>query len=47
MDLARLWQQDRPEQARALLTEIYNWFPTGQETDELRAAQELLQALNR
>jgi DNA-binding SARP family transcriptional activator/predicted ATPase len=46
VELARLRQHDSPAQARALLLEIYNEFPAGQETKELRSAQELLQELN-
>jgi class 3 adenylate cyclase len=39
-------QQDLdPEQARALLAEIYNWFPEGFDTADLKDAKALLDEL--
>ncbi len=46
MNLARLWQQqDRQNEARTLLFEIYNWFTEGFTTVDLRAAKSLLDSL--
>ena len=46
MSLARLYrQQDRPAEARPLLTETYGWFTEGFDTPDLRAAQILLAEL--
>jgi hypothetical protein len=43
MSLARLWQQQRkPEEARHLLVEVYNWFTEGFDTADLQAAKVLL-----
>jgi len=44
--LARLWrQQERLEQARQLLTEVYTWFSEGFETNDLQEARTLLHTL--
>jgi tetratricopeptide (TPR) repeat protein len=44
--LARLLaQQDRREEARAILAEIYNWFTEGFETADLKEAKALLDEL--
>ena len=44
--LARLWQNGgRPEQARALLSPIYNWFTEGFDTLDLKEAKALLEQL--
>ncbi len=44
--LARLLrQQDKVEQARQLLSEIYNWFTEGFDTADLKDAAELLREL--
>jgi predicted ATPase len=46
MSLVRLYrQQDRPAEARPLLTETYGWFTEGFDTPDLRAAQTLLAEL--
>ena len=46
MSLARLWQQqDKREDARQLLAEIYGWFTEGFETADLQEAKALLEAL--
>jgi predicted ATPase len=43
MSLARLWQQQgKPEEARQLLAEVYNWFTEGFDTPDLQAAKALL-----
>ncbi|MBI3757326.1 MAG: AAA family ATPase [Deltaproteobacteria bacterium] len=45
--LSRLWlQQRKREEARALLTEVYEWFTEGFDTADLQAAKELLNELN-
>ena len=45
--LARLWQQqDRIEEARAMLAEIYNWFTEGFDTADLKDARALLGQLS-
>ncbi len=47
MSLARLWQsQDKPQEARQMLSEIYNWFTEGFDTADLREAKALLEALS-
>jgi predicted ATPase len=44
--LARLWQQqDKVDEARELLQEIYHWFTEGFETKDLQAAETLLVSL--
>jgi predicted ATPase len=44
--LARLWQQqDKQNDARALLTEVYSWFTEGFDTADLQEARALLEAL--
>jgi len=46
MSLSRLWQrQDKHDEARQLLTEIYDWFTEGFGTLDLQEAQALLQAM--
>jgi predicted ATPase len=45
--LARLWQrQGRPEEARALLAEIYGWFTEGFDTPDLKEARAMLEELS-
>ena len=47
MSLARLLaKQDRRDEARAMLAEIYNWFTEGFDTADLRDAKALLDELN-
>ncbi|HWG78541.1 MAG TPA: hypothetical protein VN681_02140, partial [Stellaceae bacterium] len=44
--LARLWRdRARPQQARALLTPIHDWFTEGRDMRDLKAARELLDEL--
>jgi predicted ATPase len=46
MSLARLWQQqDKREDARHLLSEIYGWFTEGFDTKDLQEAKVLLKEL--
>jgi predicted ATPase len=46
--LARLWQRQRKRmQARALLSEVYDWFTEGFATPDLVAAQTLLEGFDR
>jgi predicted ATPase len=46
MSLARLWQQqDKREDARQLLADIYNWFTEGFDTKDLQEAKALLAEL--
>jgi len=46
MSLSRLWQfQGKRAEAHALLLAIYGWFGEGFETDDLREAKLLLEAL--
>jgi predicted ATPase len=46
VSLSRLWQkQGKAEDARQLLTEIYDWFTEGFETADLREAKALLTEL--
>ena len=46
LDLARLWQeQGRGDEARALLSEHYEWFEEGLEMEDLRRAAALLEEL--
>jgi predicted ATPase len=45
--LARLWQQqDKREEARQLLADIYGWFAEGFDTKDLQAAKALLGELH-
>jgi predicted ATPase len=45
--LARLWQtQDKKEEARQLLAEIYGWFTEGFDTRDLKEAKTLLDELS-
>jgi predicted ATPase len=47
MSLGRLWQQqDKRQEARALLAEVYNWFTEGFDTADLQEAKALLHALS-
>ena len=47
VSLARLLgKNDRREEARALLAEIYNWFTEGFDTADLKDAKALLDDLN-
>ena len=44
MDLSRLWQsQGKKEEARSLLSEIYDWFTEGFDTADLKDAKALLE----
>ncbi len=46
MSLSRLWQQQgKREEARQLLTGIYNWFTEGFDTTDLQEAKRLLEEL--
>jgi predicted ATPase len=46
--LARLWQQqDKQNEARALLTDVYGWFTEGFDTHDLQEAKALLETLAR
>jgi predicted ATPase len=46
MSLSRLWQQqDKKEEARKLLAEIYGWFTEGFDTKDLQEAKALLEQL--
>jgi tetratricopeptide (TPR) repeat protein len=46
--LARLlMKQNRPDEARSLLTEIYNWFSEGLDTADLKEAKALLYQLSK
>jgi predicted ATPase len=46
MSLARLWQgEGRGDEARRLLAPIYAWFTEGFDTQDLREAGALLEAL--
>jgi predicted ATPase len=46
MSLGRLWQQPgKRDDARALLTPVYNWFTEGFDTADLQEAKALLDAL--
>ena len=45
LSLSRLWQQHgKRDQARQLLTEVYNWFTEGFETPDLQEARVWLEA---
>ncbi len=44
--LARLWQQQgKRDEARALLSPVYDWFTEGFDTQDLKDAKALLEAL--
>jgi predicted ATPase len=44
MSVARLWQsQNKPQEARQLLSGIYNWFTEGFDTADLQEAKALLE----
>ena len=46
MSLVRLWQQqDKKEEARQMLAEIYGWFTEGFDTKDLQEAKALLEEL--
>jgi hypothetical protein len=46
MSLSRLWgHQGKAKQARTLLAESYGWFREGFDTQDLREARGLLEAL--
>lgn len=48
MSMARLWQrQDRREEARALLNEVFSWFTEGFDTPDLQEAAQLRDSLAR
>jgi predicted ATPase len=45
--LARLWQQqNKKEEARQMLAEIYGWFTEGFDTADLKEAKALLEELS-
>jgi len=47
MSLSRLWnEQDKKEEARQMLAEIYNWFTEGFDTADLQEAKVLLEELS-
>lgn len=47
MSLSQLWQQQgKGEEARKMLTEIYNWFTEGFDTLDLKKARALLEELS-
>jgi predicted ATPase len=47
MSLARLLaKQDRCDEARAMLADIYGWFSEGFDTADLKEAKALLEELN-
>ena len=47
MSLSRLWQkQGKKEEARDLLSEIYDWFTEGFDTADLKEAKALLEELS-
>jgi predicted ATPase len=43
--LARLWRDQRPDEARGLLAPVYGWFTEGFETLDLQEAKALLDKL--
>jgi predicted ATPase len=46
--LARLFkEQNKTDEARKMLAEIYNWFTEGFDTSDLQDAKKLLDELNR
>jgi predicted ATPase len=48
MSLGRLgWEQGKPEEGRALLAGLYNWFVEGFDTADLKDAKALLETLGR
>ncbi len=48
LSLSRLWQaQGKGEDARRMLTEIYDWFTEGFDTSDLKRAKKLLHELSR
>jgi predicted ATPase len=48
MSLSRLWQrQGKRDEARQLLTEIYDWFTEGFDTADLQEAKALLEEFSR
>jgi predicted ATPase len=47
LSLSRLWQrQNRIDEARQTLLEIYNWFTEGFDTEDLKEARALLEELS-
>jgi predicted ATPase len=45
--LCRIWQQKgKGEEARAMLSQIYNWFTEGFDTVDLKEANALLEELS-
>lgn len=47
ISLSRLWQQqDKQDEARTLLAEVYNWFTEGFDTPDLQKASALLEQLD-
>jgi hypothetical protein len=47
MSLARLWQQqNKKDEARQMLAEIYGWFTEGFDTADLKEAKALLEELS-
>ena len=47
VSLSRLWQkQEKREEARTLLQEIYGWFKEGFDTKDLKEAEVLLEELS-
>jgi len=46
MSLSRLWQQDKRDEARDLLAEVYGWFTEGFDTADLQEAKALLAELS-
>ena len=47
MSLARLWRdQGKVQQARELLTPVYDWFTEGFDTRDLQEAKKLLDELH-
>jgi predicted ATPase/class 3 adenylate cyclase len=47
ISLARLWQQDKRQDAYDLLAPVYNWFSEGFDTADLQDAKALLQEFER
>jgi hypothetical protein len=47
MSLARPLANDRRDEARSMLADIYNWFTEGSETADLKEAKPLLEELSR
>ena len=46
-DLARLWlERGRREEARDLVSSVYDWFTEGFDTPDLKEAKVLLEELN-